>query len=198
MSTSTAPTIQHNALLEPGDIFFTRGQGLFARLIRRFTRTVGEERTKVNHVGLVVGGGWIETAVVIEALSKVKRHQMARYVRKQTTEVAIYRPKDLTEEQLAIAVAKAEEYKDQKYGWVKIVAHFLDWTLQGAYVFRRFTRDDQYPICSWVVAYAFEKARREYFDINPGRADPDDIWDCVTDTTTGRFEEVRSLAPLTP
>jgi len=51
-------------LLKPGDIFFTRGPGLFSRAIRFFTRSIGEKRSKVNHVGVVVEEGGIQTAVV--------------------------------------------------------------------------------------------------------------------------------------
>ena len=41
-------------LLEPGDVFLTRGSSFISRAIRFFTRSIGEKRTKVNHVGLVV------------------------------------------------------------------------------------------------------------------------------------------------
>ena len=63
-------------VLEPADIFLTRGTGIISRLIRVFSRSIGESRTEVNHVGVVVEGGPIDSAVVIEALSKVKRHKL--------------------------------------------------------------------------------------------------------------------------
>ena len=44
-------------ILKPGDIFLTRGPGLLSRLIRFFSRSIGESRTKVNHAGLVVKEG---------------------------------------------------------------------------------------------------------------------------------------------
>ena len=68
--------------LQPADIFFTRGTGLLSRLIRFFSRGIGEARTKVNHVGVVVEAGPIEKAVVIEALTRVKRHRLDGPVRR--------------------------------------------------------------------------------------------------------------------
>ena len=56
----------------------------------------------------------------------------------------------------------------------------LDWILQGAYVFRRLTSDQRYPICSWLVAHAFSKAGKN-FGVAAGAAQPDDIWDFVSD-----------------
>ncbi len=64
------------AELLPADVFLTRGSSWLSRAIRFFTRGAGEARTKVNHVGLVVEGGPIEDAVVVEALSKVKQHKL--------------------------------------------------------------------------------------------------------------------------
>ena len=63
-------------LLEPGDIFLTRSCSLISKAIRFFTRSIGEKRTKVNHVGIVVQRGDIKTAIGVEALSKVVRHTL--------------------------------------------------------------------------------------------------------------------------
>lgn len=58
-----------NVKIEPADIFLTRGSSLLSGAIRFFTRTIGEKRTKVNHVGLVISEGSLQDCVVIEALS---------------------------------------------------------------------------------------------------------------------------------
>ena len=70
----------------------------------------------------------------------------------------------------------------------------MDWGLKGAYVFRRLTHDDNYPICSWVVAYAYDAAGRR-FGVDPGAADPDDIWDYVT-SHPEEYRQIRDLVPL--
>src|SRR5262245_27178338 len=144
--------------LLPGDIFFTRGSGFVSRAIRFFTRRIGESRTKVNHVGVVVEPGTLQQAVVVEALRKVERHRLGDQYGGQDDEVAVYRPTRLTRAQIQSVVAAANGYVGRKYGYGKIVLHALDWALQGAYVFRRIGRMDDYPICSWLVAHAYAAA----------------------------------------
>ncbi|MEA2023600.1 MAG: hypothetical protein U9N79_04835 [Actinomycetota bacterium] len=180
--------------LEPCDVFLTRGAGFVSRAIRVFTRRFGESRTKVNHVGIIVGEGTMVTAMAIEALVKVRKHPLGRYARKLDTAVAVYRPINLTEGEETAIVAKALSYEGDKYGIVKIAAHFVDWTLQGAYVFRRLTRMDDYPICSWLVAHAFASGGKD-FGCEPGAATPDDIWDFVT-TNPDKYVQVHPLVPI--
>jgi hypothetical protein len=169
--------------LIPGDIFLTRGTGLLSFLIRVCTRSFGEKRSKVNHVGVVVEEGGIQTAVVVEALSKVRRHRLwKRYGPPKRDHVAVYRAKNLRPEEIAIIVGEANEQVGRPYGFCKIIAHFLDWLLTGAYFFRRLTSDPRYPICSWLVAHSYSKAGK-HFGVAPGAADPDDIWDFVVKRT---------------
>ena len=175
MANSNADVVK----LEPCDVFLTRGSGFVSHAIRVLTRRFGEERTEVNHVGIIVGEGTMTTAMAVEALVKVRKHPLGRYARKPDTAVAVYRPINLTGDEKTAIVAKALTYEGRDYGFIKIAAHFLDWSLQGAYVFRRFTRMDDYPICSWLVAYAFASAQKN-FGCEPGAATPDDIWDFVT------------------
>ena len=166
-----------------------------SRLIRFFTRQIGESRTKVNHVGVVVQGGSLRETIVVEALSTVRRHRLwGRYGPPKRDLVAIYRPLDLSPEQIAKVVGGADAYVGRKYGWFMLVAHLLDWVLQGAYVFRRLAGVDRYPICSWVVAHAYLKAGKA-FGVAPGAADPDDIWDYVVAHHT-QYACIFPLAPL--
>lgn len=129
-----------------------------------------------NHTGIIVEGGPVTTAVAVEARSRVLRHSFwDAYGPPCTDAVAVYRAKNLTDEQIGTIVAKAEEYVGDRYGYVKIAAHVLDWCLLGAYLFRRVAAMDKYPICSWVVACAYAKAGKN-FGVAPGAATPDDIW----------------------
>jgi len=179
-------------MLLSGDIVLTRGSGFVSRAIRFFTRHIGESRTKVSHVGLVVQGGMLQKAVVVEALRTVERHRLIDEYGGQRDEVAIYRPTRLTRAELQRIVTTANDYVGKSYGYGKIALHALDWVLQGAYVFRRLGRMDEYPICSWLVAHAYAAAG-VHFGVDAGAASPDDIWDYVT-THPGEFECVRELA----
>lgn len=177
--------------LEPGDIVLTRGPGLLGRAIRFFTRRVGEGKTRVNHVGIVVSGGALATAVMVEALTTVKRHRLVDEYGGSREQVAIFRPLRLAPEELRRVVAAANGYVGRTYGYLKIVLHALDGLLQGAYVFRRLGRMDRYPICSWLVAHAFGEVG-VHFGVAPGAATPDDIWDHVT----SRRDEFALVRPL--
>ena len=165
--------------IKPADIFLTQGTSWISKAIRFFSTNIGEKRAKVNHVGVVVEQGDLKKCVVVEALSKVKEHTLwSQYGPKNKDKVAIFRPINLTEEEKKIIVEYAKKQVNRKYGFGKIAAHLLDWTLQGAYVFRRLTDDGKYPICSWLVAHAFKKAGKD-FGVEAGAAQPDDIWDFV-------------------
>ena len=173
--------------LEPGDIFLTKSTNIISRLIRYFSRSVGEDHTQVNHVGVVVEGGTQDTAVIVEANRKVERRSMAAYARSTSTKVAVYRAERLTTAERDIIVAASNDYVGRSYGYFKIVAHWLDWFFGGVFFFRRIFRMDKYPICSWVVAFAYDKAGYR-FGIAPEGASPDDIWDWVIDPENGYVE----------
>lgn len=173
--------------LKKGDIFFTRGAGLISRLIRIFSRTGGESRTYVNHVGIIVD----DEGTAVEALNGVKRHDLYTQYDDGKTSIAVYRPRDLTPEELDAIVARAESYVGKKYGYAKIFAHLGDWILGGRYFFRRFALMDEYPICSWLVAAAYAAADKN-FGCEIGQAEPDDIWDFVN----SNFEKYGCVWPL--
>ena len=101
---------------------------------------------------------------------------------------------DLTDEEIRTIVNAANGYVGRRYGVLKLVTHLGDWFLQGAYVFRRLTSDDRYPICSWLVACSFAKAGKN-FGVEPGAASPDDIWDFCT-REKDKYVEVLKLGPL--
>jgi hypothetical protein len=182
-------------VLEPGDIFLTRGKGFISRAIRFFTRRIGESRTMVNHVGIVVKGGKLRRSVVVEALHEVVEHPLwVQYGPPKSDSVGVFRATNLTEEEVDIVVTEARSQLDKKYGYLKIAAHLADWFLLGTYAFRRFTRSGRYPICSWLVAHAFAKAGKD-FKVAPGAAQPDDIWDFIQ-KNQDIYEEVHPLQPL--
>ncbi len=181
------------ATAEPADIVLTRGTGLLSRLIRFFTRSVGEPRTKANHVGVIVEAGTPpQNAILVEALSRVKKHSLERYVDGKT-QVAIYRATNLTNEEKTVIVKAANRYVGRPYGVFKMFLHLLDWTLQGTYWFRRLSRSDSYPICSWLVAHSYAKAGK-YFGVDPGAASPDDIADFVE--KSHHYVCIRGFRPL--
>ena len=111
--------------LEPCDIFLTKGDSFVSKAIRFFSRSFGEKRTEVNHVGIIVTPGSVHSATAVEALSKVRRHPLGRYGKKPKTDVAVFRPINLTDEEKVKVVTKAESYVNRAYGWPKIVTNLM-------------------------------------------------------------------------
>ena len=201
-----------DVILQPGDIFLSRGTSLLSRAIRVCTRSFGEKRSKVNHVGIVVEAGGIQEAVVVEALSKVKMHTLWKQYGNScnhtkellarrcftpprcSTWIAVFRAKNVSPEEMGIIVATAKRQVDKTYGYFKIVAHLLDWCFSGIYFFRWFARNSNYPICSWLVAHAYGEADYD-FGVPREAANPDDIWDFVNEHPN-YYDCIVKLAPM--
>lgn len=161
-----------------GDVVLVRGSGFLSRAIRFFTRSVGESRTSVNHVGVIVSDG--SDPVIVEALRTVQAARLSvAYPPNPKEWVAVYRPTNIPEADLIRIGDFARAQIGKSYGYLKLVLHALDWALLGAYVFRRLGRMENYPICSWLVAHAYASAGYD-FGVDDDAASPDDIWDFVT------------------
>ena len=181
--------------LQPADIFLSRSETLLGGLIRFFTRAIGERRTEINHVGVVVEGGDLQHAVVVEALAFVRRHRLwSRFGNSPKHRVAVYRPRPIRDDDVATIVRSAEDDVGQEYGWLMVAAHLLDRLFLGVYFFRRLILAKDYPICSWVVAWAYQKTGRD-FGVPAAAASPDDIWDYVG-SHPDEYEEILPLERL--
>jgi hypothetical protein len=166
-----------NLILMPGDIFCTHGETFLSKLIRFCSRAPGEPQTRVNHVGIVVEQGTLQTAQVVEALITVQQHSLwSQYGPPCIDQVVIYRPQGLFPIELERMAAKARSYVGRKYGWAKLATHFLDWCCGGAYLFRRLNHADRYPICTWVDEEAVDEVHWD-FGVPLGSTQPDDIDD---------------------
>ncbi len=161
----------------PCDILLTRSKSKLGALIRFFTRRPFEDKSVASHCGIFSEEGDLDTAILIEAQSNCNKHSMKEaYGSDESTELCIFRPINLTDEEKALILAKANFYVNKKYGYFKLLLHLGDWLLGGLYLFRRLGRMDNYPICSYVVSHAFGAANKT-FGIANDAASPDDIWD---------------------
>ena len=118
--------------LRPCDIYLTGGPSFIARVICYFSTSKGEEKTEVNHAGILVEGGSLYSAIAMDAnakFGKVRRHPLGWYAGKKSR-VAIFRPLNLSRAEKNKIVAEAETYNNKPYGFTKIVAHFFDWGLR--------------------------------------------------------------------
>jgi hypothetical protein len=162
----------------PGDLIFCHGSSWLSSAIRWATRSRGEAATWANHVGGISTPG-----MVLEALWTVVEHPLYEL----TESFQVWRLTGLTErERLAVALA-ALDYKGRSYGGAKLLTHLGDALLSkvfggNPYAFRRLAHRDDYPICSWLWAFAYDKALDYRFDAAPSAATPDDMHDHVRNT----------------
>lgn len=97
----------------------------------------------------------------------------------------IWRCRTLTNPQRAALTAQALRYLNARFGWPKLLTHVLDDLLNKilhheVFFFRRLNHNDRYPICSWITAFAYDRALHYHFGVPPECADPDQIHDWVT------------------
>jgi hypothetical protein len=174
-----------------GDIFLSRSNSALGSAIRFFERGRGEDKSVVNHTGLllgdVTGDLWsvLSQTISIEALARVRYGRFwSFYHNDAAVEIAIYCDVTLTDEERRKIRDTALDYRDRIYGGAKLFLHMGDWALarmlfrQDVYVFRRLARIDWAPICSYLVAKGYAAVGRN-FGVTESAATPDDIWDFV-------------------
>jgi hypothetical protein len=172
--------------LLPGDIVLTRSKSLIGSAIRYFEARPGDPAW-ANHVGIIVTAGTDFTAVLVEALWKVRRGPLWDLYgppagpADKRPEIQVYRLCEPLPDHRQAAAAHAETFVGRRYGVHKIAAHAADWWLTrklGAevFAFRRLLRMDRYPICSYLVADAWAQGGVS-FEVPPGSADPDHVHD---------------------
>lgn len=179
--------------LEPGDIVLTRGTGFISAAIRWASRSWGEAKTIANHVGVIVEGGSLRTAVIAEARWTYKVHRLWDAYVNTGHQVAIFRAKNLHPATRLKIAERAASFQNTKYGWAKIGLHLLDKFIGGKYFFRRLARLPNRPICSYAAAVAYA----DYgfaFGVKPYAAQPDDIWDYVS--TSDNYIKIRPMREI--
>lgn len=164
--------------LKTGDVIHVQSQGLLSRLIRWFSRGWGEKKTWASHSALVLTVA--EDIEIIEALTRVTRRPISAYAKKKSKLLVSRIPGGLDSEQKVQVIRKAEDYHGRVYGFIKLLPHALDRLFDNKYVFRRLLWIDDYPICSWLVAYVYDRLLKYQFGTPPNAAQPDDLLDhCV-------------------
>ena len=164
---------------KPGDIILTGGKAWISRAIRWVTRHRGEDVTVKNHAG--VG---INEQYYIEALWTTKRHTYD-YLFELNTQYEIWRNNTFNDKDLEMVKIKAIEYVGMIYAPQKIALHLLDGLAgkllgRDVFKFRRLAMFDRYPICSWVVAFAYDEIGYR-FGVDPRFATPDCLHDHLVD-----------------
>jgi hypothetical protein len=162
---------------KPSDLVFFTGTSILSKLILWFTRSPGEPKSYASHVG-----GVLVPYTLLEALIKVEK---TPFDPENYTDFEIWRCNSLSEDDAINISSKANEYFGRSYGFLKLLTHGMDALLtkvfrKEIFFFRKLNHKDRYPICSWVWAFAFNRAYYGYtFGIDPEYATPDDMHDFV-------------------
>jgi len=169
---------REKAILQTGDVIHVQSRGLLANLVLFFSKADKEEPSWSSHSAMVLRVG--EEIEIIEALWKTVIRPITAYKGKESKLLVCRKPGGIEEEQKQKMVKKAEYYEGKIYGFWEITFHVLDRCLNNSYVFRRMIKDNDYPICSWLVAYVYDKVLGYHFGAMPNEAQPDDLLDhCV-------------------
>lgn len=190
------------SVLEVGDVVHVRSRGFFSRMIARFSRARGEELTWATHSALVIGTG----GEIIEALNLVKRRSILAYRGRRSQLLVTRKPGGISVSQKQGVASKALEYQGRSYGYLKIAAHVLDRLFNNRYLFRRLAHMHEYPICSWLVAFVYDRVLCYWFSLPPNAAQPDDLldhcvragWSFVWADSTETWSEFRSVYGIWP
>jgi hypothetical protein len=159
------------------DLIFTRNPSWLGRAIRWCCRGAGEEPSYTNHVAGISSGD------VIEALWTVKRTPFAEWI-DDNPAFQVWRKPALTNLDCRLIALQATNYVHRKYGWWKLGAHLGDCLIAkvtggNPYFFRRLFFMDEYPICSWVWACAYDSLNIQ-FGATAACVDPDMMHDHVS------------------
>jgi hypothetical protein len=170
--------VNNAALLQTGDVIHVQSRGILSKLVRFFSRANEEEISWASHSAMVLRVD--DEIEIIEALAKTVIRPITVYKGTKAKLLICRKPDGIGQEQQQRMIEKAEYYEGKIYGFWEIAFHVLDRLLNNSYVFRRLIKDNDYPICSWLVAYVYDRVLGYKFGTEPNAAQPDDILDhCV-------------------
>ncbi|MCA0448121.1 MAG: hypothetical protein LCH54_18025 [Bacteroidetes bacterium] len=163
-----------NTNLQPCDIIHVRTNSMLGKLIRFFSKEKDGKPSWASHTAMVLE---VEEnrVLIIEALATIKIHPLDDLIKSGNAFKIDRISLGLTQGQQLMVTTIARRYEGRKYGYPAIAAHFADWFLGGRYLVRKWMKMENYPICSWLVAYSYLKGAGIRLTPYPEGAQPDDI-----------------------
>lgn len=163
----------------PGDVIFLASVGdLPGRLGSWIAQSRGEKPTYAVHTAQFLDAG---TIMEMDFLTEMRG---ISHLFKRRRGFEVWRRRGLAAKQRKGLMRKALVYSGTMFGWGKLVTHVLDGlinkvTRKEFFFFRRLNHSDRYPLCSWITAFAYERALHYRFGVSPECADPDQMHDWV-------------------
>ena len=181
-----------DSIPKAADIVLTRKKRtIIGRLIRHFQTTRSDTtKTIFEHVGMMINGFQL-----IEALHRVKINELSRQYKKRKYDYLIARRIDLTDSDREFLKRGSLAYHGKRYGYIKLFMHFLDHAVgricrKDIFFFRKITKSNKYPICSWLVAWVYDTKEIKFNNVTKESCQPDDIADDILLRNHDKYELV--------
>lgn len=169
---------ENSIKLMPGDLIFVGGDAWYKEVVKFFTTYRNEEPSEMAHVA-----GILNNSIVSEALFRVTESKYTEWSEKHNF-FEVWRNVALSKSDLLNISYEVTKQNNNFYGWWKLIAHALDGTMSKIiasdfFFFRKMLFMKDYPICSWLWAYAYYNVVGYKFTYNPNTVSPDDMYDHV-------------------
>lgn len=177
----------------PADVGFTHGSAWYSRAIRWATRHSGEPPTYANHTF-----GFGRDLSIVEALTVVTATSHTAW--RLPDQFEIFRRMRISLPTRRYIARDAESWIGNPYGAVKIIPHLLDGLVsklaaRNVRLFRRLCFIPDYPICSWLWAWAYARFGHHTAASSWRYASPDDQHDYMTGQGSGTWALVMKRFP---
>lgn len=167
-----------------GDIVHVYSQSLLGDVIRWAEQKHREQPSWSSHTAMIFRqGSYLPD--VIEAFTRVRVRPLDAY-RFEPSHLLVHRHPQVTQDsQRLLLRSQAEKLRGKGYGYGDLLAHFGDslinkWFDTDIRFIRSMTFRPHQPICSWLVAEAYEKGLNLTLGKDARFIQPDDILDyCV-------------------
>jgi uncharacterized protein YycO len=186
-----------NITVDLGDIFCYNSPHLIGKAIKWAEKGYSEASSKVSHCGLFVNEGSLQNVNVVEALfpQGVTYRRFWNAYADNLKNVYILHSLNLTSRERLKISNYAISNVGEPYGVLKLLPHLADGVLakllhrRDFQFFRAACKIDTFPICSYLVARAYDVVGKD-FGIKFSFATPDDIMD-FAEGNSDKFEIVQ-------
>ena len=169
--------------IELGDILGYHNPKWLGRAIQWATTGWHEKPSVLSHCGVFVNMGALENVNIVEALvpqGVTYRKFIDGYENGENC--YILKPLNLNDIHRALIANYAYKQINKPYGYFKILGQLIDGTIakiarvKDVFWFRRIFNSEHFPICSYLVAHAYEEAGLDFGE-SDNYTNPDEIYD---------------------
>lgn len=161
-------------MIEQGDIICIHGRGWLSDGILKAEYGDKIPAMAASHCGVFLAGQDVSNPIVIEALARVRTNLLSQSISDCLHAYALH-DRSLDNNQRLRVLSKACAFSTDGYGYVDLVAQWLDATTRSTWWTDRLRIYlGHHPICSYVVAAAYEDIGLD-FGVDSSTCKPSDV-----------------------